>query len=353
MKKMVFSMLGFILTATLSMQVYAAPEVMPDGELFDAEYYSETYPDVADALGTDPAVLYQHYLMFGKAEGRQPYADAGALQPQDPAEAIVPPVSYGTGPYDLRMLLDSQVLVPTTTGFPKCDLYVDQILSEITTPDMDTYDKVKACYDYIINTSCYVGYGSPAPYPNAAVLNAATEGKSGPFGWDHTGPWLAEMILEDRTGVCDFYACAFAAMTRRIGLNCYCMSGYTRASGGGYTGHTWCEMILSGSVYYFDAELEDVIANGGKSKMSGNGAIKYQYFGKQYSADMNRYIRRGYMYVSFMPYTALTEPGTAVGYPMDSLNYANALPEVPGLSAWDSYYVRYQQAQMQLQTPQE
>ena len=29
---------------------------------------------------------------------------------------------------------------------------------------MDTYDKVKACYDYLINESCYRGCGTPEPY---------------------------------------------------------------------------------------------------------------------------------------------------------------------------------------------
>ncbi len=37
---------------------------------FDAEYYAQTYPDVANAVGTDRDALYNHYVTFGKAEGR-------------------------------------------------------------------------------------------------------------------------------------------------------------------------------------------------------------------------------------------------------------------------------------------
>ena len=55
----------------------AAPETMPDGGTFDAEFYAATYPDVAAAVGTDTNTLYQHYLLAGKAEGRLPYAGAG------------------------------------------------------------------------------------------------------------------------------------------------------------------------------------------------------------------------------------------------------------------------------------
>lgn len=53
-----------------STTVSAAPERMPDGEIFDADYYADTNPDVAAAIGTDTAVLYRHYVEFGAAEHR-------------------------------------------------------------------------------------------------------------------------------------------------------------------------------------------------------------------------------------------------------------------------------------------
>ena len=56
------------------MSVFAAPKTMADGGIFDPEYYAATYPDVAAAFGTDENLLYQHYLICGKAEGRLPYA---------------------------------------------------------------------------------------------------------------------------------------------------------------------------------------------------------------------------------------------------------------------------------------
>ena len=43
---------------------------------FDAQYYATTYPDVKAALGTDPQKLLDHYLTYGMAEGRTPYAGA-------------------------------------------------------------------------------------------------------------------------------------------------------------------------------------------------------------------------------------------------------------------------------------
>ena len=52
------------------MVVCAAPERMPDGTIFDAEYYAELYPDVVAAVGTDTKALYQHYVNFGESENR-------------------------------------------------------------------------------------------------------------------------------------------------------------------------------------------------------------------------------------------------------------------------------------------
>ncbi len=74
------SLLSVLLMAVMlvgnCMVVSAAPQTMPDGTVFDAEYYAQSNPDVAAAVGTDANALYQHYVNYGKAEGRLPYADA-------------------------------------------------------------------------------------------------------------------------------------------------------------------------------------------------------------------------------------------------------------------------------------
>ena len=46
---------------------------MPDGTLFDPEFYLKKYPDVVAVFGTDPMMLYAHYVYYGMAEGRLPY----------------------------------------------------------------------------------------------------------------------------------------------------------------------------------------------------------------------------------------------------------------------------------------
>lgn len=75
-KKILIGLLatGFMLGNTLT--ALATPVSMPDGTIFDAEYYAQAYPDVASEVGTDPNELYNHYVTYGKAEGRLPTASA-------------------------------------------------------------------------------------------------------------------------------------------------------------------------------------------------------------------------------------------------------------------------------------
>lgn len=63
-----------------SMTAFAAPEVMPDGTVFDAEYYAQNNPDVVAAMGTDKDAMYLHYVAYGASEGRLPFAPDAQVQ---------------------------------------------------------------------------------------------------------------------------------------------------------------------------------------------------------------------------------------------------------------------------------
>ncbi len=69
MKKKI-AVLMMVLVAGSDTTVYASPERMLDGTLFDSDYYAETYPDLIQVFGRDTEKLYQHYKNYGKAEGR-------------------------------------------------------------------------------------------------------------------------------------------------------------------------------------------------------------------------------------------------------------------------------------------
>lgn len=59
----------FLLAAAAEIPVNAA-------EAFDPVYYAAAYPDVAAVVGTDADALLNHYLLYGKSEGRLPNASA-------------------------------------------------------------------------------------------------------------------------------------------------------------------------------------------------------------------------------------------------------------------------------------
>lgn len=181
---------------------------------------------------------------------------------------------------NIEILLNAAKLNPAPTGFAPTDFLVSCVLAEITTPDMTTYQKVKACYDYLINT-CERGqwdfkyesvdyyedvYG--VRYDNACHLS-----------------WEAYAMLDGHVGVCDFYSAAFVVMMRAIGLDSYWVTGQTHAAGGGYTYHVWTILLLDGVEYVFDPQVEDNIAKG--------GPIKYYRFGKTYAELPDKYICDG------------------------------------------------------------
>ena len=58
---------------SVAVPVYSEPEEMPDGVLFDSEYYADKYQDVVDVYQTrDTETLYMHYRTYGRYEGRFP-----------------------------------------------------------------------------------------------------------------------------------------------------------------------------------------------------------------------------------------------------------------------------------------
>lgn len=74
---------GFLQTAAICLfaffmsgiKVEAQTKIMPDGGVFDPEYYASAYPDVVAVLGDSETALYRHYKTCGRAEGRQGSAE--------------------------------------------------------------------------------------------------------------------------------------------------------------------------------------------------------------------------------------------------------------------------------------
>ena len=142
---------------------------------------------------------------------------------------------------DNEYLLNNAELYPTWTGEDYCDEVVWQTLNQITYDGMSTCDKVRACYDYLVDTCTYGDNVLRLDFP------------------EDNGTARAYGMLVGHVGACDDYSCAFAALTRAIGLNCYTVYGQTARADGGYTGHIWCVVAIDGVEYVFDPQIDDNI----------------------------------------------------------------------------------------------
>jgi hypothetical protein len=180
-------------------------------------------------------------------DGSKVGADGARIEPVRSLPSNKGDLYYG----GLRQVLDSIPLYPQeSTGFEDLDALLNSIFAQIITADMDTHDKLKACYDYLITHTVY----GQQPY----------------FGSSYH---YAYGVLSGGVGVCDDYSAAFSVMARKIGVPMYTAGGSTHKSNGDFTPHAWCQLDYNGVTYIFDPQVEDVIANG------RGGSIMYIRFG--------------------------------------------------------------------------
>lgn len=69
-KNTVRRFLAAVLSGTMIVSMGMIVSAAELSDLFDTSYYAQTNPDVATAVGTDGAALYQHFMANGIAEGR-------------------------------------------------------------------------------------------------------------------------------------------------------------------------------------------------------------------------------------------------------------------------------------------
>lgn len=172
-----------------------------------------------------------------------------------------------------RQMLDAIALYPdASTGSAELDALLDQIFAQIITPDMDTHDKLKACYDYLMTTFFDPRYEEGAvSYENVPGMDIFSTN------------FDAAVLFFSGSGVCDNFAAAFAVMSWKIGVPMYIAGGYTSRSGGGYTPHAWCQLDgADGTVYIFDPHIDYLLAlrSGKTSSYARFGAPSSKVAGK-------------------------------------------------------------------------
>ena len=120
---------GFVIVALATAMLFgttltseAAPKTMPDGQIFDAQFYAQNYPDVVAVLGNNESMLYSHYVNMGKVEGRLPYSGAqGAANAQ---ESGMVDVTIIWNSEEINMGNGNRLLGPITYSYP-ANVYVE------------------------------------------------------------------------------------------------------------------------------------------------------------------------------------------------------------------------------------
>lgn len=125
--------------------------------------------------------------------------------------------------------------------------YYENMLKKIIKKDMSTYEKVKACYKYVVKNMYHKdGYN------------------------------------------CKHFSATFTALVRSIGIDAYCYSGETSTGSGGYTAHTWVQLDLNGKTYIFDPSIDRHLADSAKT------SVKYDRFFKTKNEVKGKYKYEGY-----------------------------------------------------------
>lgn len=252
-------------------------------EPMDAEYYVNTqgiYSREEAVLGSAKVKLYNlndkvsvvastntsYYKLEDGSFIHKDYLSSKKVE-EKPQEQTKPDTSTSSS---AEQLLNAAKLNPMKTNDADLDSAVESILNQVTTANMSTYQKVKAVYDYIINTYTY---GPPDPWYMTHV-NYHTQ-------YDASAVSQAYALIDWGVGVCDNYSALFFVMTRALGLETYRVSGQVSSRNGGTTGHAWTVIKLNGKYYIFDPQVE-------QSNLS-NGKIQYLFFCKEESTMSSMY----------------------------------------------------------------
>lgn len=175
-------------------------------------------------------------------------------------------------------IINGAELTPQSPQSKSLDAYLDELLPELITEDMDTYDQVKACYDYLVQNTAY---GSHTRHLGTKIGKTTCRKIYNNYG-EVEG--FGAVALTAHVGMCNAYSAAFILMVRKIGLDAKLVEGSTKSAGGGYSYHKWTEITIGETVYAFDPQLEQNLVKA--------GLPAYSVFCKTYEQIPGRYRKR-------------------------------------------------------------
>ncbi len=126
-----------------------------------------------------------------------------------------------------------------TLGKKAADLKrkVQSVVAAQTKNCTTSSEKLKACFDYTVNSNSYKRYNSFSKYE----------------GWEMD---YAYEMLTNHQGNCYRFAAEFMFLARELGYDAKIVTGLVTARAGGFLPHGWCEINQKGTIYVCDPDLK-------------------------------------------------------------------------------------------------
>lgn len=184
--------------------------------------------------------------------------------------ATAPPVT--TAPVASTVKTDSKKPVAASgkyisSGYAPLDEKIQPILDSIITKKMNDTQKLKAVYDYLMQSG----------YMERTLLIPKDKKQ-------YSEQLYACFILDNNYGVCYDFTSAFKYMTQALGFDTRMIYGYHTNPAGGASEHSWAELDINGTTYIFDPAIEKILISEGYTGSSRfmrtyNEIGKYYIFG--------------------------------------------------------------------------
>ena len=140
----------------------------------------------------------------------------------------------------------TQKAAPQTSAVPKAKdvpeqsmhSYVQSVIAQVTTPEMNNDQKLAACYNYVL---------AHMKYKRDTAVGSA----------DKIEDYALEAFFTG-TGNCYRYAAMFAYMAKELGYNAVVHAGECTSNKGGMTPHSWVQIYYpDGRVLIYDGSFGD------------------------------------------------------------------------------------------------
>jgi hypothetical protein len=149
------------------------------------------------------------------------------------------------GLYDFNTIVDG-IYLDNDGRFTTKNVELDSLLTaeikNIITAGMSHEEQLRAVYDYVMENYGYRG---------------AANVETGTTGWETD---IAIDMLKNKKGNCYSWAAAFTYLAQKIGYNASAIAGTATSPGGSVREHAWTEIVIDGTAYVCDPEIEAVYA---------------------------------------------------------------------------------------------